>query len=67
MIVFHPEFIIDENANKKAVIISISEWEQLLEKLEELEDIAAYDIAKAKKDEIIPFDQAVQEINDNCT
>jgi hypothetical protein len=33
-----------------------------LEAVEELEDIRAYDEAKASKDEIIPFEQAIREI-----
>jgi hypothetical protein len=34
----------------------------LLEELEELESIRAYDRAKAQADEVIPFEQAVAEI-----
>jgi predicted DNA-binding protein (UPF0251 family) len=34
----------------------------LLEALEELEAIRAYDRAKASQDEAIPFEQAVEEI-----
>jgi hypothetical protein len=34
----------------------------LLDALEELEDIRAYDEAKASDDEVIPFEQAMQEI-----
>lgn len=62
MVTIHPEYVIDENQNKKAVILPFIEWEQILEEIEELEDIRAYDIAKSEKDEMIPFEQAVQEI-----
>lgn len=62
MIDLHPEYIIDEHEHKKAVIIPYPEWEKVLEEMEELEDIRAYDAAKAENDEILPFDQAIEEI-----
>jgi hypothetical protein len=37
-------------------------FELMLEDLEELDDIRAFDEAKASNDEVIPFDQAVKEI-----
>lgn len=33
-----------------------------IEEIEELESINAYDEAKASNDEVIPFDQAIMEI-----
>jgi len=62
MIDLHPEYIIDERQQKKAVVLPYPEWEKVLEEMEELEDIRAYDAAKADNDEILPFDQAVEEI-----
>lgn len=62
MIALHPEYIIDEKAHKKAVVLPFVEWEKVLEDIEELEDIRAFDKAKAEKDEILPFDQAIKEI-----
>ncbi len=60
----HAEYIVDENLNKKAVIIPYSEWKAIVEEMEELDDIRAYDQAKHETDdEIIDFDQAVAEIN----
>ena len=38
------------------------EYEKIIEALEELEDIKAYDRAKSRKSEPIPFDQAQKEI-----
>lgn len=67
MVTIHPEYIIDENQNKKAVILPFIEWEQILEEIEELEDIRAFDTAKSEKDEVIPFEQAVQEIRQGQT
>jgi hypothetical protein len=62
MIDLHPEYIIDEQQHKKAVVLPYPEWEKVLEEMEELEDIRAYDAAKAVNDEILPFDQAIEEI-----
>lgn len=67
MVTIHPEYVIDENQNKKAVILPFIEWEQILEEIEELEDIRAFDTAKSEKDEVIPFEQAVQEIRQGQT
>lgn len=67
MITIHPEYVVDENQNKKAVIIPFIEWKQILEEIEELEDIRAYDAAKSEKDEIISFEKAVQEIRKGQT
>ncbi|MDA3939244.1 MAG: hypothetical protein PF693_08045 [Spirochaetia bacterium] len=63
MLVVHPEFIIDEKAQKKAVIVPLNEWNAILDDMEELNDIRSYDEAKADiNDEIISFEQAVKEI-----
>jgi len=55
-------YIVDEQGNRIGVIIAIDDYRRLLEELEELESIRAYDTAKASGDEAIPFDQAVAEI-----
>jgi len=56
------QFVIDESGNKTAVILDIDRYSELLEAQEELESIRAYDEAKASNDEVIPFTQAVEEI-----
>lgn len=61
----HPQYITDEQQNKKAVVLPMAEWEAVLEALEELEDIRRYDEAVQRTDEAIPFEQAVQEITRN--
>ncbi len=58
--------IISDNTGKKiAVILPIDEYERICEKLEELESIKAYDSAKSSNDKIIPFEQAVKEIENS--
>lgn len=65
MFSIHPEYIVDEKQHKKSVVLPYSEWEKILEEIEELEDIRAYDKAKNQDDEVIPFEQAVQEIHES--
>lgn len=55
-------FITDGAGNRVAVILDLQEYQQILEAMEELEDIRAYDKAKASKDETIPFEQIIREI-----
>ena len=55
-------YVVDETGNRVAVLIDIEQYQKVLEALEELESIRAYDEAKASGDEIISFDQAIREI-----
>lgn len=45
-----------------AVILDIKDYEKMLEDAEELESIRAYDAARASKYEVLPFEQAIDEI-----
>ena len=45
-----PRYITDEQGNRQEVVLSVEEYEKLLEAAEELADIAAYDEAKARKE-----------------
>ena len=62
------EYIINEGGERTRVILDVEEYERLLEAAEELEDIAAYDEAKAaiekEGDEAIPLEQAMREIRE---
>ena len=64
MIQVHPQYVIDEFQQKKAVLLTFEDWEAVLEALEELDEIQVYDTAKSGDQEKIPFEQAVQEIED---
>lgn len=46
MIEVHPRYIKDTKGNKSMVVLSVQEFESLMEELEELEDIRLYDEAK---------------------
>jgi hypothetical protein len=62
MVSVHEEYLVDEHGNRKAVVLPISEWRQVLVALEELDDIQGYDEAKARPSEPVPFEEAVREI-----
>jgi hypothetical protein len=54
------EYITDKKGKKISVVISIGQYKQMLEELEELEDILLYDAVKARKEKSIPFTQYLQ-------
>ena len=62
MIQLHEQYIIDERGTKTAIVIPVTEWNQIQEDLEELDEIRAYDNAKSKGSDPILFDDAVKEI-----
>jgi hypothetical protein len=62
---FKENYVVDEQGNPIGVVLDIADYRNLLEELEELESICAYDAAKASGDEAIPFEQAVSEIEQN--
>lgn len=57
------QFLTDINGIKKAVIIPLDEWQKLMNELEELDDIRAYDLAKKNPSPAIPFEEAVNQIS----
>jgi hypothetical protein len=56
------QFITDVNGRKKSVIMPIRDYKKILEELEELADLRAYDEAKNSHEESIPFEIAIEEI-----
>ncbi len=62
MVTVHPEYVVDEQQNRKAVLLPAAEWEQIVSELEELDDIRAYDAAQQHVGDRLPFEQAVREI-----
>jgi len=55
-------YVVDEQGNQVDVLLHIRGYRRILEELEELEAIRAYDAAKASGDEAIPFELAIEEI-----
>jgi len=59
-------YVVDEKGNRVGVLLDLEDYQKLLEELEELESIRAYDAAKSSGDKAIPFEQAVEEIERKC-
>ena len=58
----NPRYVVDESGHRVSVIISMDQYREFLEALEELESIRIYDAAKAAPEEIVDFERAVEEI-----
>ena len=58
---FHEKYLIDENGQRVGVLIDIPEYQRILEELEELESVRAYDAAKTSGDKSIPFEEALRD------
>jgi len=57
----HPQYITDEEGRKISVVLSVNEFEQIMEELDELEDIRLYDEAKKSTEPPMPFDDYVKQ------
>jgi len=62
MATVHPRFLVDEHQQPTDVVLTIDQWREILEKLEELEDIQAYDNAKTGPQDAVPLTQAIDEL-----
>jgi hypothetical protein len=62
MFSIEPKLSKDENGNTQSVTLSAKEWNQILEELEELDDIRAFDQAVAEDSKYIPFEKAIAQI-----
>jgi hypothetical protein len=59
-----PQFITDEQGNRTGVILSIKDYNRLLDELDEINTIKLYDNAKAEKLIFQPLDQALASIEE---
>ncbi len=65
------QYIVNEVGERMAVVLSIEEYERLLDALEDLEDLEHIQAARETKaaiergeEEVIPFEQAMREIRE---
>lgn len=56
------KFRATKKGKKISIVLDVKEYEKLLEDLDELDAIRAYDVAKKSGETPIPFEQAMQEI-----
>jgi len=61
-IVSMEQYLTDSLGNRIGVLLDMTTYQQLLERLEELESYYFYDEAIASQDESIPLEQAIVEI-----
>jgi hypothetical protein len=59
---YSEKYVVDEKGKAVSVLLDIKSYRKLMSEIEELDAIRAYDTAKASRDEVISFDQAVREI-----
>ena len=64
MISVKPQYITDDTGKKLSVVLPISDYENLLAELEELEDIHLYDDAKRSNEPSIPIEEAFKIIEE---
>jgi hypothetical protein len=64
MLALSPTHVVDAEQRRKSVLLPFSQWKRIVKALEELDDIRAYDVAKAGSAETLPFEQAVCEIQE---
>jgi hypothetical protein len=55
-----PQFVVDSSGKKTGVFLSIKDYKTLMEELEELGDIKAYDKAKKRNEKTIPLREAIK-------
>jgi hypothetical protein len=55
-------FVVDAKGNRVGVFLPIKDYNKLIEELEDRADIKAYDKAVSHKQEFIPLDQALKQI-----
>ena len=65
MAALNERYIVNEKGERVSVLLDWEEYRRLLKELEELEAIRAYDAAVAPSDEVISFEQAIEEIETN--
>jgi hypothetical protein len=59
------KYVTDEQGNRIGVFLGIEEYQKLLEQLEELESIQAYDDAILLNEEEISFELVISEIENS--
>ncbi|MCJ7619368.1 MAG: hypothetical protein MUP64_04015 [Anaerolineae bacterium] len=57
MAALNEKYVINEKGERVSVLLDWQEYRRLLEELEELESMRAYDAAKASGDEVTPLEE----------
>ena len=62
--VIRAKYVVDDQGRRSAVVLDIEDYRQLLEYLEDLEDMVAFDRAVAEGGDAVPLEEAIREIED---
>ena len=62
MVAFNEKYVMDKSGKTVGVLLDVEEFRRIVEDLEELDSIRAFDTAKSSGEQPIPFDQAIAEI-----
>ena len=62
MLKLKERYVVDDQGKRISVVLDIADYQELLDELDELEAIRAYDAAKASGDRAVPLEQAIAEI-----
>ena len=65
MTALQEQYVTNREGKRIGVFLDMEQYQDILDRLEEMEDIRAYDAAKAAGGEVIPFDQAMAEIDES--
>ena len=57
-----PQFIVDEKGRRTGVVLTVRQYQALLQRIEDLEDIRAAKEALAEEGESIPWEQVKAEL-----
>ncbi|MEP0713405.1 hypothetical protein [Algoriphagus sp.] len=63
MLTINPKYITDQVGNKISVVLSVKEFETMVEMLEDLDDVRLYDEAKKSDEPTIPIEEAFEMID----
>ncbi|MFL6373965.1 MAG: hypothetical protein ACJ73D_04785 [Pyrinomonadaceae bacterium] len=56
------QYLVDSAGKRNAVVVDVERYTELIEAEEELAAIRAYDDAKASDDAVVPFEDAIADI-----
>ena len=59
MAIVKERYLTDESGERVSVVLDLAEYRKLLDQIEELESIRAYDAAKTSGETPVPFDEAL--------
>ncbi|MDQ3020382.1 MAG: hypothetical protein M3R36_07420 [Bacteroidota bacterium] len=60
----NPQYLTDKKGNRISVVIPVTEFETIMDELEELEDIRLYDEGKSDNESAIPIGKAFEMIEE---